>query len=181
VTGTPNPRASAARVHLGGDHAAYELKEQLFTWLRLQEYEVVDHGPHVHDPQDDYPPFVLRAALAVASEPGSVGVVLGGSGNGEQIAANKVNGIRAALAWNEDTAALARQHNDANVISLGARQHPAEEAMRFLRAFLEARFSGDPRHQRRIDMLTEYEATGSLPTLPAAPTTQRVQQAAPNS
>ena len=159
MTATPNPRASAARVHLGGDHAAYELKEQLLRWLRQQEYEVVDHGPHVHDLQDDYPPFVLRAAMAVASEPGSVGVVLGGSGNGEQIAANKVHGIRAALAWNEDTAALARRHNDANVISLGARQHSAEEAMRFLRAFLNSRFSGDPRHQRRIDMLTEYEAT----------------------
>jgi ribose 5-phosphate isomerase B len=147
----------------------------------VEEYEVVDHGPHVHDPQDDYPPFVLRAALAVASEPGSVGVVLGGSGNGEQIAANKVPGIRAALAWNEDTAALARQHNDANVISLGARQHSAEEAMRFLRAFLNSRFSGDPRHQRRIDMLTEYEATGSLPALPAAPIARRAQHAAPNT
>jgi ribose 5-phosphate isomerase B len=181
VTATPNPRGSATRVHLGGDHAAYELKEQLITWLRQQEYEVVDHGPHVHDPQDDYPPFVLRAAMAVASEPGSVGVVLGGSGNGEQIAANKVHGIRAALAWNEDTAALARQHNDANVISLGARQHPAEEAMRFLQAFLNARFSGDPRHQRRIDMLREYQATGRLPALPAAPVARRAQDAAPNT
>jgi len=180
VTVTESPRASV-RVHLGGDHAAYELKEQFVAWLRLQEYEVVDHGPHVHDPQDDYPPFVLRAAMAVASEPGSVGVVLGGSGNGEQIAANKVDGIRAALAWNEDTAALARQHNDANVISLGARQHSAEEATRLLRAFLDARFSRDPRHQRRIDMLTEYEATGSLPPLPAAPVTPRAQQADPKT
>jgi ribose 5-phosphate isomerase B len=92
-----------------------------------------------------------------------------------------VHGIRAALAWNEDTAALARQHNDASVISLGARQHSAEEAMRFLRAFLDSRFSGDPRHQRRIDMLTEYEATGSLPALPAAPIAQRAQHAAPNT
>ena len=163
MTATESPRASAVRVHLGGDHAAYELKEQLIAWLRLRNYKVVDHGPHVHDPQDDYPPFVLRAAMAVASEPGSVGVVLGGSGNGKQIAANKVHGIRAALAWNEDTAALARQHNDANVISLGSRQHSAEEAMRFLQALLEARFSGDPRHQRRIDMLTEYEATAASP------------------
>jgi len=81
----------------------------------------------------------------------------------------------------EDTAALARQHNDANVISLGARQHPAEEAMRFLQAFLNARFSGDPRHQRRIDMLTQYEATGSLPPLPTASITQRAQQAAPKT
>jgi ribose 5-phosphate isomerase B len=119
--------------------------------------------------------------MAVVSEPGSVGVVLGGSGNGEQIAANKVSGIRAALAWNEDTAALARQHNDANVISLGARQHPAEEAIRFLQAFLDARFSGDPRHQRRIDMLTEFEATGSFPPLPATTVAQQAEQAAPNT
>ncbi len=119
--------------------------------------------------------------MAVASEPGSVGVVVGGSGNGEQIAANKVHGVRAALAWNEDTAALARQHNDANVISLGARQHFAEEATRFLEVFLNTQFSGDPRHQRRIDMLTEYEATGSLPPVPAAPVTWRAQQGAPNT
>ena len=168
------------RVHLGSDHAGFELKGRLVERLSELGHEPVDHGPVEYDAVDDYPPFVLRAAMAVASEPGSVGVVLGGSGNGEQIAANKVHGIRAALAWNEDTAALARQHNDANVISLGARQHSAEEATRLLRTFLDARFSRDPRHQRRIDMLTEYEATGSLPPLPAAPVTPRAQEAAPN-
>ena len=164
MTATGSPRASAVRVHLGGDHAAYELKEQLVAWLRLQEYEVVDHGPHVHDPQDDYPPFVLRAAMAVASEPGSVGVVLGGSGNGEQIAANKVIGTRAALAYNLETAKLGRQHNDANVISIGARMHTEEEALAMVRIFLETPFSGDPRHARRIALLAAYEDTRSAPT-----------------
>jgi len=123
----------------------------------------------VYDPLDDYPSFVLRAAEAVASDPGSLGVVLGGSGNGEQIAANKVKGVRAALVWNEDTAVLARQHNDANVISPGARQHRLHEATRFLEAFLDCRYSGGLRHQRRIDMLTRYEADGTLPPLTVAP------------
>jgi ribose 5-phosphate isomerase B len=181
MTATPDPRASAVRVHVGGDHAAYELKEHLVDWLKREGHEVVDHGPHLYDPQDDYPPFVLRTATAVAAEPGSLGVVLGGSGNGEQIAANKVNGIRAALAWNEDTAVLARQHNDANVISLGARQHPAEEATRYLRAFLEARFTGDPRHERRIEMLRQYEATGNLPPLPSGFVGHGEQPAVPNT
>jgi ribose 5-phosphate isomerase B len=134
VAATPDPHASAVRVHLGGDHTAYELKEHLVGWLKRVGYEVVDHGPHEYDRQDDYPPFVLRAAVAVASEPSSVGVVLGGSGNGEQIAANKVKGIRAALVWNKDTAVLARQHNDANVVSLGARQHDVGEATGLLQA-----------------------------------------------
>jgi ribose 5-phosphate isomerase B len=166
MTATPHPDGSAVHIHIGGDHAAYELKGHFIDWLKREGYEVVDHGPHRYDAQDDYPPFVLRAATAVASEPGSLGVVLGGSGNGEQIAANKVKGIRAALAWNENTAVLARRHNDANVISLGARQHSVEEALGLLRAFLDARFSQDQRHQNRIDMLTQYETTGSLPALP---------------
>jgi ribose 5-phosphate isomerase B len=84
--------------------------------------------------------------------------VLGGSGNGEQIAANKVRGVRAALAWNQDTARLSRQHNDANVISIGARQHSPDEAVALVEAFLAEPFSGDPRHQRRIDLLAAYEA-----------------------
>jgi ribose 5-phosphate isomerase B len=180
VAATPDTNTSAIRVHIGGDHAAYELKTHLIDWLSRAGYLVEDHGPHVYDPQDDYPPFVLRAAVAVASDPGSMGVVLGGSGNGEQIAANKVNGIRAALVWNEDTAVLARQHNDANVISLGARQHDLGRATGLLQAFLDARFSGESRHQQRIAMLTQFEATGSIPPLPTAPVTPRAQQPAPN-
>ena len=131
------------------------------TWpaARRAGYEVVDHGPVEYDPVDDYPPFVLRAAAAVVNDPGSLGVVIGGSGNGEQIAANKVHGVRAALAWNDDTAGLAREHNDANVVSIGARMHTPDEATRLVERFLTTPFSGDVRHARRIDMIARYEQT----------------------
>ncbi|NYI98468.1 ribose 5-phosphate isomerase B [Streptomonospora nanhaiensis] len=136
------------------------------TWLKEQGHEVVDAGPAALDPADDYPPFVLRAAEGVAGDPGSLGVVLGGSGNGEQIAANKVKGVRAALAWSEETARLAREHNDANVLSLGARMHTAEEATSFVAVFLATPYSGEDRHSRRIGMLSRYEESGELPPLP---------------
>jgi ribose 5-phosphate isomerase B len=146
------------RVHIAADHAGYELKVHLVDHLRATGHDVVDHGAHEYDALDDYPAFCFAAGEAVVAEPGSLGVVIGGSGNGEQIAANKVIGVRAALAWNLDTARLARQHNDANVISIGARQHPAADAVAFVEAFLAEPFSGDPRHQRRIDQLAAYEA-----------------------
>src|SRR5688572_11061412 len=138
------------RVHIGSDHAGLELKEHLMGWLAERGHEVVDHGPFFHDPLDDYPVFCLRAAEAVAEEHAegmdSLGVVIGGSGNGEQIAANKVEGVRAALAWSEETAVLAREHNDANVVSVGGRMHSVEDMTRFVGAFLETPFSGDERH-----------------------------------
>lgn len=154
------------RVHIGGDHAAYELKVHLQEHLAAGGHDVVDHGPFRLDPLDDYPVFCLRAAAAVAAEPGSLGVVLGGSGNGEQIAANKVAGVRAALAWSTQTAQLARQHNDANVVSVGARMHSLEDATAIVEAFLAEPFSGDDRHLRRIDMVRLYEERGELPPLP---------------
>lgn len=154
------------RVHLGSDHAGLELKDYLLTWLVDQGHEVVDHGPFVYDALDDYPVFCLRAAEAVADEDGSVGVVIGGSGNGEQIAANKVKGVRAALVWSEETAVLAREHNDANVISVGGRMHDVEEMTRFVEIFLATAYSGGERHTRRIGMLAHYEKTGNLPPLP---------------
>jgi ribose 5-phosphate isomerase B len=157
------------RIHLGSDHAGFEFKEHLATVLRSAGHEVVDHGPARFDPQDDYPPFCLRAARAVADDPASLGVVIGGSGNGEQIAANKVRGVRAALAWNVETARLGRQHNDANVIAIGARQHSVAEAVGFVEAFLVEPFSGDARHARRIAMLADYELTGVLPPRPQEP------------
>ena len=153
------------RVHLGSDHAAFELKAHLVSWLEDNGYEAVDHGPSGYDPVDDYPPYVLRTAEAVAGDPGSLGIVLGGSGNGEQIAANKVRGIRAALAWTTETATLARQHNDANVLSLGARQYPVEDAVSFALTFVATQFSGDSRHIRRLAMVTDYEKAGDLPPL----------------
>jgi ribose 5-phosphate isomerase B len=147
------------RIHIAADHAAYELKEHLAEHLRAGGHDVVDHGAHAYDAQDDYPPFCFAAGEAVVAEPGSLGIVLGGSGNGEQIAANKVPGVRAALAWNDETARLGRAHNDANVLSIGARQHSPDEAVALVEAFLAEPFSGDPRHQRRIDLLSAYEAS----------------------
>ncbi|HET7475273.1 MAG TPA: ribose-5-phosphate isomerase [Dermatophilaceae bacterium] len=151
------------RVHIGGDHAAYELKQDLVSYLRAEGHEVVDHGPAGYDPDDDYPVAVLRAARAVAADPGSRGIVLGGSGNGEQIAANKVRGIRAALAHTVETATLARQHNDAHVISIGARMNTVEQARAMVSSFLDTPFSEDPRHARRLSMIEAYEQQGVLP------------------
>jgi ribose 5-phosphate isomerase B len=154
------------RVHLGSDHAAFELKNRLVQHVRSLGHEPVDAGPAAYDAEDDYPVYVLRAAEAVVADPGSLGIVLGGSGNGEAMAANKVVGVRAALAWNDETARLARQHNDANVLSLGARQVETAEALRFVEIFLATPFSGEERHSRRLAMLAAYEETRVLPPLP---------------
>jgi ribose 5-phosphate isomerase B len=151
------------RVHIGSDHAGFEDKSALIAALESRGHAVVDHGPHVYDASDDYPPFCLATGAAVVADPGSFGIVLGGSGNGEQMAANKVDGVRAALVWSEETARLAREHNDANVISLGARMHQPDEVVRFVEVFLETPFSGDERHIRRIGQLAEYERSGALP------------------
>jgi ribose 5-phosphate isomerase B len=148
------------RVHLGTDHAGLELKDRLASWLTEHGYEPVDHGAHEYDAEDDYPPFCVAAAQAVVDEPGSLGIVIGGSGNGEQMAANKVKGVRAALAWSVETAQLAREHNDAQVVSIGGRMHTFEEAVAIVEAFLTTPFSGAERHQRRIDLLGTYETTG---------------------
>ncbi|WLQ43108.1 ribose-5-phosphate isomerase [Streptomyces laculatispora] len=155
------------RVYLGSDHAGYELKNHLVEWLKAQGHEAVDCGPHIYDAQDDYPPFCLRAAEKTAADPDGLGIVIGGSGNGEQMAANKVKGVRAALAWSEQTAALGREHNDANVISIGGRMHTEEECTKFVEIFLATPYSGEERHSRRIAMLTAYENTGELPPVPA--------------
>ena len=158
------------RVHLGCDHAGLDLKEHLAGWLTEHGYEPVDHGPFRYDALDDYPVFCLRAAEGVAQDRAagmdSLGVVIGGSGNGEQMAANKVEGVRAALVWSEETARLAREHNDANVVSVGGRMHSLEDMTRFVEVFLAEPFSHDERHVRRIGQLSAYEKTGQLPPLP---------------
>ncbi|MFF3869832.1 ribose-5-phosphate isomerase [Micromonospora sp. NPDC001898] len=154
------------RVYLGSDHAGFELKVHLAGHLAKQGYELVDVGPHAFDPDDDYPAFCLHTGARVVADPGSLGVVIGGSGNGEQIAANKVAGVRAALAWNIDTAQLGREHNDANVVAVGARQHTLDEATAIVEAFLTTSFSGNPRHARRIDQVAAYERSRELPDLP---------------
>jgi len=147
------------RIHIAADHAGFELKQAIVAHLERAGHDVVDHGAHVYDAEDDYPPMCIAAGEAVVVEPGSLGIVLGGSGNGEQIAANKVAGVRAILAWSEDTARLGRAHNDANVIAIGARQHSEAEALALVDAFLAEPFSGEARHQRRIDLLAQYEAS----------------------
>ena len=146
------------RVHIATDHAAFELKEYLVRRLRADGVDVVDHGAATLDPDDDYPPFILACAEAVVAEPGSLGIVLGGSGNGEQIAANKVPGVRAALAASVELARLAREHNDANVVALGGRMQPLEEGYAIVRAFLDTPFSQGERHVRRIAMINTYES-----------------------
>lgn len=151
------------RVYIGSDHAGYELKAHLLKWLADQGHDTVDCGPTSMDPDDDYPPFCFRVGESVVADAGSLGVVIGGSGNGEQIAANKVRGVRAALAWTEETARLAREHNDANVLSIGARMVSVDDATRFAELFVRTPFGGEDRHARRIRMLTEYEQTGDPP------------------
>ena len=150
------------RVYLGSDHAGFELKARLVAHLRELGHEPVDCGALTFDPEDDYPPPCITAAARTVADAGSLGIVIGGSGNGEQIAANKVTGVRAALVWNDETARLAREHNNANIISLGARDHPDDDAVRFVEIFLATPFSEAPRHARRIAMLTEYESTGAI-------------------
>lgn len=154
------------RIHIATDHAGLELSHFLIRELTKQGHDVFDHGPTSYDPLDDYPSFCINAALAVVADQQAgveaLGIVLGGSGNGEQIAANKVKGIRAALAWNESTAKLAREHNDANVIAVGARQHTQEEVLHLIDLFIAEPFSHDERHVRRIDKIGIYEQTGDI-------------------
>ena len=156
------------RVHIGSDHAGFELKSHLIGHLSSLGHDVVDVGPATYNAGDDYPPYCIATGLAVLADPGSLGIVIGGSGNGEQIAANKVPGIRAALAWNLDTAKLARQHNNAQIVAIGARQHSLEDAAEIAAAFVAEPFSEDPRHQRRIDEVAKYETTHEPPALPDA-------------
>ena len=152
------------RIHIATDHAGLEFSDDLRRHLSAAGHDVIDHGPTSYDALDYYPSFCINAARAVVADQAAgiqcLGVVFGGSGNGEQIAANKVVGARAALVWNDSTALLARQHNDANVLSIGARQHTIEEAKHFIDVFISEPFSGDERHARRIDQIVKYESTG---------------------
>jgi ribose 5-phosphate isomerase B len=155
------------RVYLGSDHAGFELKAFLVQHLTRLGHDVVDVGPDVFDADDDYPPFCIETARQVMADPGSLGVVIGGSGNGEQICANKVAGCRAALAWSTETARLAREHNDAQVVGVGARMHAPAEAAEIVETFLATPFSGGERHARRIRLISDFEATGDAPPISA--------------
>ena len=154
------------RIHIATDHAGLDFSTDLQQHLRTLGHDVIDHGPVQYDAVDDYPSFCIRAAQAVVADQSAgveaLGIVFGGSGNGEQIAANKVQGIRAALVWNLSTAELAREHNDANVISIGARQHTFEEVVSFIERFITTPFSDEERHLRRIGQIADFERDGSL-------------------
>jgi len=154
------------RIHIATDHAGMELSAFLVAELSKLGHELVDHGPKVYDALDDYPGFCIAAAQAVVADQlagtQALGIVLGGSGNGEQIAANKVKGVRAALIWNQDTAALARDHNDANVCALGARQHSQQEVLDLVKIFIAKDFSDDERHVRRIGKIATFEQSGEI-------------------
>lgn len=154
------------RIHLATDHAGLDLSADIAAHLRTVGHEVVDHGPTEFDPLDDYPSFCINAARAVRRDERAgveaLGIVFGGSGNGEQMAANKVEGIRAALVWSEATASLAREHNNANVCAIGARQHDTSEVLRLIDVFISTPFPGEERHVRRIAQLLEYETTGTI-------------------
>lgn len=164
----PDWQTVGMRVYLGSDHAGFEFKAAIVAHLSKAGHEPVDVGAHAYDAEDDYPSFCVEAARRTVADPGSLGIVLGGSGNGEQIAANKVPGCRAALAWSVPTAQLAREHNDAQVVGIGGRMHSPTEVLAIVDAFLTTPFSGVARHQRRIDQLTDYERTGTPPVLPGA-------------
>ena len=145
------------RIHIGSDHAGLELKNELLAHLVNSGHDVTDHGPYEYDALDDYPDFCIPAAQAVAKDPTSLGVVIGGSGNGEQISANKVKGIRAVLAWSIETAKLGKEHNNANVVSIGGRMHTIDECKAIIDAFIATPFSDDERHIRRIDKIAKFE------------------------
>lgn len=150
------------KIHIGSDHAGLEFKAKIITHLKNAGHDVTDHGPHKFDAADDYPVFCIPTAQATASDPNSIGIVLGGSGNGEQIAANKVKGVRAALVWSVETALLARTHNNANVISIGGRMHDEAFCLQLVDTFLNTTFPGEDRHQRRINQILKFENEGKI-------------------
>jgi ribose 5-phosphate isomerase B len=141
------------KIALGSDHAGLRYKERLAEWLRSAGHEVVDFGTHSEEPVD-YPLFVRPAAAAVAAGDCERAIVLGGSGNGEAMAANRLCGVRCALCWSVESASLARRHNDANALSLGERLIPWETALEIVQTWLETPFEGG-RHVRRIQLLDE--------------------------
>jgi ribose 5-phosphate isomerase B len=145
-------------IYIASDHAGVELKQKLITHLKQTGQEVEDCGAHKFDPEDDYPDFIYPCAVKVAQNPGSMGIVIGGSGNGEAIMANKVKGIRAAVYYgaHEEIISLSRQHNNANVLSLGARFITPEQAERAVDLWIETGFDGG-RHQRRIEKISKLE------------------------
>ena len=146
-------------IYIGSDHAGYELKEKLKIFTKGLGYKIEDKGAFSLDTNDDYPDFIIPVAKSVALNPKSFGIVLGGSGEGEAISANKIDGIRAIEYYGEniEIVKLGREHNDANILSLGARFITEDEAKKAVKIFLETKFSNDERHERRINEIKEEE------------------------
>ena len=142
------------KIHLATDHAGLELKNAIKDCLKEKGHEVTDHGAHEYDAQDDYPDFIFPCARAVAADPESRGIILGGSGQGEAMAANRIKGVRAAVYYGSEReiARLSREHNNANVLSLGARFISEQEIYDIIETWLDEPFKGG-RHQRRIEKL----------------------------
>ena len=142
------------KIHLATDHAGLELKEKVKLYLSDLNYEVIDHGAYEYDALDDYPDFIFPCAKAVSNDPESKGIILGGSGQGEAMAANRVKGVRAAVFYNgpEEIIKLSRQHNNANILSLGARFMSEKEMYKVIEVWLSTDFESG-RHQRRIEKL----------------------------
>ena len=143
-------------IHIATDHAGLELKEKVKSYLSKLDYEVVDHGAYEYDALDDYPDFIFPCAEAVSNDPNSKGIILGGSGQGEAMAANRVKGVRAAVFYNgpDEIIKLSRQHNDANILSLGARFMSDTEMYKIIELWLSTDFESG-RHKRRIEKLDE--------------------------
>ncbi len=144
------------KIHLATDHAGLELKEKVKLYLSDLDYEVIDHGAYKYDALDDYPDFIFPCANAVSNDPESKGIILGGSGQGEAMAANRVKGVRAAVFYNgpDEIIKLSRQHNNANILSLGARFMSTDEMYKVIEVWLSTKFESG-RHQRRIEKLDE--------------------------
>jgi ribose 5-phosphate isomerase B len=146
------------KIYIASDHGGYELKKELVNYLQKKGYTIEDMGNKKEDPQDDYPDFILPLAEKVAKEMGATGIILGRSGNGEAIAANKVKGIKAAVCLNVKMAKMAREHNDANILSLGADYVDLKTAKAIVDTFLETFFSKEEKHKRRVNKITSYES-----------------------
>lgn len=147
------------KIYLATDHAAFELKEYVKKALSEGGYEIEDCGAMTFDPHDDYPDLIKLAAYKVAQDSNSFGAVFGKSGTGEAIVANKIKGIRAVIAFNEENVRLSREHNNCNIISIGSQFVTNEQAVQLIRLFINTKFSEEERHTRRIDKIAELESS----------------------
>lgn len=155
------------KIYIGSDHAGFELKKEIIKFLEKAEYEVIDHGAYEYDEDDDYPDFIFPVARDVSLDPEAMGIVIGGSGQGEAISANRIPGIRAVVFNGQyepldqreipQEIIISREHNDANILSLGARFLNTEEALEAVELWLETEFSGEPRHLRRIKKIDQFK------------------------